>query len=473
MPIKYIPSGNKFKASQLWGEGRHQLSILKNLMSFQNLQQDQRLVRFEDGTIIKCLSCFGQDVVNVFVPFGEVKEEIYRKEKETTCFRFKVIRDDGVIMDETMFKDPDSSSTVAGYIRIYQQLEDGSTDKKLVGLAYEYNPKDTFMAAYWTLNEDKNTWNLYYDYYPDNIVECSYNIDTQVWTIPFFEWKDRDMPVCDEEDYRYEGANPFYEFPDDELGKEFWVKFYNTGSDIVSWYAMPENDQLRYTYKTADLYKEEDLIAPELYNVAVPYFEIVSIHDDHVSYTADPQPWDDSEYRALWNPPRDCPDHEDPNCDSFYNASGGDWFQGLTTINKAITDTCVVKSSVEYKVTIAASKAYVAFYGDCTAYCCNVTEAQCRSHSEMYWWCDDAGSDQVSVATSEGDSSSNLDSNPIDSEHIIVPTPYTVQERNHTITINYTGPDPYEYDAQGIAVFEMPFKFFKSNGDIAASAFYD
>lgn len=68
MPIKYVPSGDKFKASQLWGEGRHQLSILKNLMSFQGLKQMERVARFEDGSIIKCISCFGQDVVEVFVP---------------------------------------------------------------------------------------------------------------------------------------------------------------------------------------------------------------------------------------------------------------------------------------------------------------------------------------------------------------------------------------------------------------------
>lgn len=75
MPIKYIPSGDKFKASQLWGEGRHQLSILKNLTSFQKLKQLQRIVRFSDGTIIKCLSCFNQDIIEVFVPFGEIVEK--------------------------------------------------------------------------------------------------------------------------------------------------------------------------------------------------------------------------------------------------------------------------------------------------------------------------------------------------------------------------------------------------------------
>lgn len=86
MPIKYVPSGDKFKASQLWGEGRHQLSILKNLMSFQDLKQDQRTVRFEDGAIIKCLSCFGQDVVEVFVPqvVGGVPK--YRERIEIECY---------------------------------------------------------------------------------------------------------------------------------------------------------------------------------------------------------------------------------------------------------------------------------------------------------------------------------------------------------------------------------------------------
>lgn len=81
MPIKYVPSGDKFKASQLWGEGRHQLSILKNLMSFQGLKQLQRVARFEDGTIIKCLSCFDQDVVEVFVPLPIGEKAIMPKER--------------------------------------------------------------------------------------------------------------------------------------------------------------------------------------------------------------------------------------------------------------------------------------------------------------------------------------------------------------------------------------------------------
>lgn len=86
MTIKYIPEGDKFRASQLWGEGRHQLSILKNLMSFQNLKQDQRLVSFADGTIIKCLSCFGQDVINIFVPQVFVGGEPEDREREEITY---------------------------------------------------------------------------------------------------------------------------------------------------------------------------------------------------------------------------------------------------------------------------------------------------------------------------------------------------------------------------------------------------
>ena len=75
MSIRYITTGDEFAAKGLLGEGRHQLSILKNAMSFQNLQQLQRIVRFDDGTIIKCLSCSGQDVINIFVPLVGAEEE--------------------------------------------------------------------------------------------------------------------------------------------------------------------------------------------------------------------------------------------------------------------------------------------------------------------------------------------------------------------------------------------------------------
>ena len=56
-------------------------------MSFGSLQQDQRTVSFADGTIIKCLSCFGQDVINIFVPQVFVGgEPEYREREEITYY---------------------------------------------------------------------------------------------------------------------------------------------------------------------------------------------------------------------------------------------------------------------------------------------------------------------------------------------------------------------------------------------------
>lgn len=76
MPIRYITTGDEVAARKLLGEGRHQLSILKNAMSFQKLQQLQRIVKFKDGTAIKCDSVFGHDRIEIFVPLGipKVKE---------------------------------------------------------------------------------------------------------------------------------------------------------------------------------------------------------------------------------------------------------------------------------------------------------------------------------------------------------------------------------------------------------------
>jgi hypothetical protein len=86
MSIRYITTGDEKIARSLLGEGRHQLSILKRAMAFQNLKQLQRLVRFDDGTIIKCISCFGQDVVNVYAPPGFPVEKERKIVREFFCW---------------------------------------------------------------------------------------------------------------------------------------------------------------------------------------------------------------------------------------------------------------------------------------------------------------------------------------------------------------------------------------------------
>ena len=86
MTIRYRTSGDDFAARGLLGEGRHQLSILKNKMTFQGLKQLQQVTRFNGGTVIKCLSCFGQDVVEVFVPTLAGKAEEKRVASVDYCW---------------------------------------------------------------------------------------------------------------------------------------------------------------------------------------------------------------------------------------------------------------------------------------------------------------------------------------------------------------------------------------------------
>lgn len=86
MSIRYITTGDDFRAKQILGEGRHQLGILKNLMSFQNLKQYQRTVRFNNGNVIQVSSFFGQDTVNIFVPFGVAPVEEVKIVKIEYCW---------------------------------------------------------------------------------------------------------------------------------------------------------------------------------------------------------------------------------------------------------------------------------------------------------------------------------------------------------------------------------------------------
>lgn len=79
MEVSQIPriiyDGDIEAASHLAREGMQQLNILKSLMSFNKLQQDVRRVEYIDGSRIVCRSCFGEDVVHIYVPEKEVGVE--------------------------------------------------------------------------------------------------------------------------------------------------------------------------------------------------------------------------------------------------------------------------------------------------------------------------------------------------------------------------------------------------------------
>lgn len=164
MPIRYITGGDEVKAKSLLGEGRHQLSILKNAMSFQKLKQLERMVILPDGTLIKCSSCFGLDIVNVFAPSPEVLVPVIEEEKiipitiepKEYDFSFKLTRGDGRIVGGSLL------------ITVYN-----SKEEEIAITTPEYNE----ITQYWGFNledpEDKDPDGFWISY------RCSYGLYTQ------------------------------------------------------------------------------------------------------------------------------------------------------------------------------------------------------------------------------------------------------------------------------------------------------
>ena len=75
MVPRIILSGDQEEARLRAREGIRQLGILKGLMSFGQLKQDVRKVRYTDGSEIVCRSIFGIEDVQIYVP-PEKKKEI-------------------------------------------------------------------------------------------------------------------------------------------------------------------------------------------------------------------------------------------------------------------------------------------------------------------------------------------------------------------------------------------------------------
>ena len=83
MEVKQFPRiilrGDEEAASYMSREGMRQLDILKNLMSFRNLKQDVRRVRFINGSEIICRSIFGIEDIQIYAPKREIEVEITSK----------------------------------------------------------------------------------------------------------------------------------------------------------------------------------------------------------------------------------------------------------------------------------------------------------------------------------------------------------------------------------------------------------
>ena len=147
MPIRYITGGDESKAKSLLGEGRHQLSILKNAMEFQKLKQLERMVTLPDGTLIKCSSCFGLDIVNVFAPpeipiiVEEIIPTVPAEIVEEIAFRFKLTRGDGVIVGGF-------APCYLTYSRLYKPDPNNPSEVVLVGITATYDSE----SQYWTFH---------------------------------------------------------------------------------------------------------------------------------------------------------------------------------------------------------------------------------------------------------------------------------------------------------------------------------
>jgi len=75
IPPKYVYEGDKEKARKLRRFAQSQLEILRNSMTFQDLKQDRRVVKFDDGTIIELRRSFKLETAIVYVPVRRVIEE--------------------------------------------------------------------------------------------------------------------------------------------------------------------------------------------------------------------------------------------------------------------------------------------------------------------------------------------------------------------------------------------------------------
>lgn len=66
--IIYRPEGDREKEKMLTHFARNQQFILHNLMGFQQLQQDKRRIEMIDGSVITIGSCYGHDIIDIYVP---------------------------------------------------------------------------------------------------------------------------------------------------------------------------------------------------------------------------------------------------------------------------------------------------------------------------------------------------------------------------------------------------------------------
>lgn len=321
MSIRYITTGDEKIARSLLGEGRHQLTILKNSMTFQGLKQLQRAVRFDDDTIIKCWSCFGQDVVSI-----HVQQEIIPAKKEAeipvlaegiviAVFYFRLTRDDGIEITEesglleslkiyNSHKVPlaieKEYNTETGYWEVTLINPEDDIDKK--GYWATYSCKCGVKTQYPGRIIEENKWNegdlIRADKKYDDIIlsrcfqiKVIRDIDGVVMTpavVPYFRisWKNplgySDTAYYGQGNealgYDSDAASPTYQhwlFEIDEL------KFDPAGC-WISFVGIPLSVGCQHPKRcrAIDKGKTEDLVQHGKHEMAAPYWEIMDSHSD-------------------------------------------------------------------------------------------------------------------------------------------------------------------------------------------------
>jgi hypothetical protein len=223
----------------------------------------------------------------------------------------------------------------------------------------------------------------------------------------------------------------------DENG--YWV-------DYHCQYGLPT--QHPYLYKAADKRKVEDLIKLGPYEDNLPFWRAHNATNTGIYFT----------------PPPDLPDVWWP-----LSACSVGW------INSPVVEANVVESSVPYRVTFTAyGSPHVAYYGNYKTDCSSNYCSWCQANAWEHWYCKERP-ETVIVTSSNGDTSNNLETNPISSTKYMYPPAHIMQVNTHEMGFTYTGGDYdlmvscyAEDDTPTQTTFSLPFKFFWAYGEMTA-----
>lgn len=350
-------------------------------------------------------------------------------------FRFRITRDDGTILGPTSF-------SIHTGITVVQESKVNSGTYEPVAEAHGYDPSlDPEDASYWVHNPVTKLWEYSRGEDPYK-VKFSYDLLTQIWILTYSS------------SWGFTPNNPY---------KTFWAFFH--GEDSVQCmyikssksnpaypYKHVTSGHPEYVYKTVDFYKDEYKIRPGFYEVRVPYYKMTVTHTGNFYIP----------------PPATPPSY----CDLESS-------QGPCYTNKNITKFLTVESSIDYTASFRTEDnpsvmyyGYFLHYGECTLDHC----VDCEAAWAFNGWA--AGGviapgegeafvpDQVLTISSNGDYSTNINTNPVDSTKIVSPTPYKVSTIVHQMDVYFTGPDPLQYeeicgDDVGSKTYPLPFKIFR------------